>query len=349
MSQLNDYNGREVLITGGMGMIGSTVAHQLVEYGANVTIVDSCLAPYGANLANLEGIESSVQVNIADIRDVSAMNENVKNKDVVFNFAGQVSHNDSLTSPELDMDINYKGHVNLLEACRRNNPGVRVLHSGSRLQFGRIVSNPVAENHPSSPLTPYAVNKQAAENYYLFASRVPPRLESVCFRIANPYGPRSQMKHSKYNMINWFIRQAMENKEITIFGDGSQIRDYIYVEDLAAAFAAAGIQEFPADGPNGHVYNVGSGQGTRFIDMARMVIKSVGRGSINLVEWPEAYQNVETGDFVTDISKIKSELSWQPAVELQDGIDRTVRFFEDAGPKYWSASERMTVPTTPQM
>lgn len=322
--------GKKVLITGGLGMIGSTLAHKLVTHGADVTLMDACIEPYGANLFNIHDIQDSVRINISDIRDKESMKILVKDKDIIFNLAGQVSHNDSLENPYLDADINYIGHLNVLECIRKHNPGAVVLHAGSRLQFGRIEGSPVNETHPIRPRTPYALNKAAAENSYRFYFEIH-GIRCVLFRIANPYGPRSQMRHSKYSMINWFIRQAIEGRPIRIFGDGRQIRDYIYVEDLADAFISASV----TSACYGEVYNVGSGIGTRFRDMVETVVETVGSGSAEYVPWPETYINVETGDYVTDITKLCSTTGWKPLTELPSGIRETVEYYRICGSQYW--------------
>jgi UDP-glucose 4-epimerase len=322
--------GKRVMITGGLGMIGSTIAAKLAAAGAEVTLVDSCIEPYGANLFNVRDIRDRISVNISDIRDRESMKVLVRGRDIIFNLAGQVSHNDSINDPYLDADINYIGHLNVLECLRRYNRDAVVLHAGSRLQFGRIERNPVDENHPLRPRTPYALNKTAAENTYRFYHDTH-GIRTVSFRIANPYGPRSQMKHSKYSMINWFIRQAMENKTITIFGDGSQVRDYIYVTDLADAFIAAAAT--PAC--HGEAFNVGSGTGSSFLDMVRTVLGTVGGGRMAFVPWPETYINVETGDYVTDIGKLCSATGWRPSTGLADGIGATFEYYRTNQEHYW--------------
>lgn len=321
---------KKILITGGLGMIGSTLTHKLIDLGAEVTLVDSLIKPYGGNLFNIKGVENVVKVNISDIRDKESIKILVENKDIIFNLAAQVSHNDSLKNPYLDADINYIGHLNVLEAIKNHNPTAKVLYSGSRLQFGKIFNNPVAEDHPLKPLTPYALNKTAAENLYLYYHRVFDIPVSI-FRIANPYGPRCQMQHSKYAIINWFIRNAMEGKEIVIFGDGDQIRDYIYVEDLADAFILASLREKIS----GDVFNIGSGIGTKFKEMVQMVVDRVGNGKIKHVPWPSNYMNVETGDYITDISKIKRLLKWKPKINLEEGIDKTYHYYKEFKQYYW--------------
>jgi len=326
----NKIRGKEVLITGGLGMIGSTIARKLAKYGARVTLMDACIEPYGANFFNTDDIRDIIKLNISDIRDKESIKILVRNKDVIFNLAAQVSHNDSIENPLLDADINYIGHLNVLEALRNYNTKAVILHSGSRLQFGRNESVPVGENHPLKPRTPYALNKTAAENSYFFYQEMY-GINCVVFRIANPYGPRSQMKHSKYSMINWFLRQVMENHSITIFGDGSQIRDYIYVDDLADAFIAASVNEQCY----GHAFNVGSGRGTRFSEMAETIVKVAKSGNVEYVPWPEDYVNVETGDYITDISKICSFIDWQPMTDLKTGIEQTFEYYRKYKSHYW--------------
>ena len=322
--------GKKVMITGGLGMIGSTIAHLLVKYNAEVTIVDACLESYGANLFNLNSIQNRVEVIIADIRDKEAMRFLIKGKDIIFNLAAQVSHNKSISDPLLDAEINYIGHLNILDNIKKINPKARVLYPGSRLQFGPIEKIPVNESHSLRPKTPYAFNKTVAENMYLFYHEIY-GISSVILRISNPYGIHCQMKHSEYSIINFFIRQAMENKALMVFGDGNQLRDYLYVEDLARVFVLAAVKENIA----GEVFNVGSGVGTRFKDMANMVARVVGKGKVEHVPWPEDYLNVETGDYITDITKVSKILDWQPLVNLEEGIIKTFQYYEKYKDKFW--------------
>jgi len=324
------YTGRKVLITGGLGMIGSTIARKLVEGGARVTIMDSCVEPYGANFFNVNEIRDRVEVHISDIRDKESIKILVRKKDVVFNLAGQVSHNDSMENPFLDADINYIGHLNVLEGLRKYNRDAVVVHAGSRLQFGRNDYIPVDEKHPLRPRTPYALNKTAAENSYLFYHDIH-GIRCVLFRIANPYGPRSQMRHCKYSMINWFIRLAMEGNTIKIFGDGEQLRDYIYVEDLADAFIAAAADQKC----HGELFNIGSGVGTKFKDMVAAILVSVGSGASEYIPWPANYVNVETGDYVTDIRKLHKAIDWKPKTDLAAGIRETHAFYKKYRQHYW--------------
>jgi nucleoside-diphosphate-sugar epimerase len=271
----------------------------------------------------LQGIRNKVGISITDIRDKEAIKYLVRDQDIIFNLAGQISHNQSIDDPFLDADINYIGHLNVMESLKRYNPEAKILFSGSRLQFGPIKENPVNENHPLRPETPYAFNKSVAENMYRFYYEVY-GIPSVIFRIANPYGIRCQMKHSYYSIVNFFIRQAMEDKKLTIFGDGEQLRDYIYVGDLADAFLLASI----SDEASGQIFNVGSGNGTKFKDMVKTVVDVVGNGEVVFAPWPDKYLNVETGDYFTDITKISEILNWHPSTKLRDGIKETYLFYK---------------------
>jgi len=318
------FRDKRVLITGGLGMMGSSLAIDLIRWGAKVTLLDALIEQYGANFYNIEKIKNSpnLQVIIADIRDKLAIEDSVKHKDIIFNLAGQVSHNDSLENPLLDLDINYRGHVTVLEACLKNNRSAKIFYAGSRLQYGNTQRIPVDENHPRNPLTPYATNKNAAEDYSNYCHK---RfgLKTVVFRIANPYGPRCQIKHNKYGIVNFFIKQALEGNEIRIFGDGRQIRDYLYIDDLTKAFLFAAIP----NQTNGEVYNVGSGVGISFAEMASKIVSIVGKGKLKHVKWPAEYINVETGDYISDIGKIQKHTGWNPSFSLEEGIRRTVEYY----------------------
>lgn len=320
---------KNILITGGLGMIGSTLAIKLVQTGHNVTLSDAFIKPYGSNMVNIKPIKDKVTIERADIRDTDAMSMLVRKKDIIFNLAGQVSHNEAMTDPFLDTDINYTGHINVLECVRKYNPETIIFHAGTRLQYGRIDKNPVSEDHPLRPRTPYGVNKSAAEMMYGYYHDVY-GIRSIAVRIANPYGPRSQMKHSRYSMVNWFIRQAMEEHEIQIFGDGSQLRDYIYVEDLADAMIALSLKGEAL----GKVFNIGSGKGISFITMAETVIDIVGRGRVHCVSWPDDYTNIETGDYWLDINRISNITDWIPVTNLSTGIEQTVKYYTDLLPEY---------------
>jgi len=324
------YAGKRILITGGLGMIGSSLARLLVPLGAKVTILDALLPLYGGNRYNLQGIEDRVEVTVGDVRDPAAVEAAIAGRDVIFHLAAQVSYIDSLTDPLLDLDINCRGSLLLLEACKKLNRPARIVFTGSRMQYGRIAYNPVDEHHPAEPLMTYGIHKLAVEKYHLMYFQNY-GLPTSCVRISNPYGPRQQMKHGKYGIINWFVRLAMTGQPIRVFGDGAQVRDYIYVEDVARALLAVGAATDAA----GEVFNVGSGRGVSFIAMVEEVLRAVGTGRVERVPWPKDYQNVETGDFVANVGKIFSRLGWRALVDLPEGIRRTVAYYRTHGTHYW--------------
>lgn len=319
---LNQYRGKRVLITGGLGMIGSSIAQKLVSLESEVTLVDSMMVPFGANHFNIQGIRDKVKLSAADIRDPEIITPLITETDIIFNLAAQVSHNDSLDDPVKDAAINYNAHLQMLETIKKHNPKAVVIHAGSRLQYGKTESVPVSEDHPMKPLTPYALNKMAAEQMYLYYHRCY-SIPVILFRIANPYGPRGQIRHSKYCIINWFIHEAIRDNEITVFGDGNQIRDYIYIDDLIDAMILAAV----TPEAYGEVMNLGSGEGTRFIDMAKKVVSITGSGRVSQVPWPDSYINVETGDYISDISRIKNLVGWNPSISLDQGIEDTCSYY----------------------
>lgn len=319
-----------MLITGGAGMIGSTIARLAVSHGAQVTILDALLPLYGGNLFNLQDILPHLTFVQGDIRDGELMRRVVAGCDFIFSLAGQVSYVDSNTDPLLDLDINCKGHIQVLDACRSVNPRARLFFASSRFVYGRIEYNPVGENHPFNCLSIYGIHKLAGEKYYRFYHEAY-GLPTVSARIANPYGPRQQMKHSKYGIVNWFIRLALEGQPLTVYGDGLQCRDYIFNEDLAEAAICLAV----TPGTEGQVYNLGTGTGMALIDMAHIVAAAVPGTEVKQVEWPADRYFVETGDYISDISCISQATGWRPRTSLEEGVARTVDHYRRYREKYW--------------
>jgi UDP-glucose 4-epimerase len=327
----NDYANKKVLVTGGLGMIGSNIVVELVKLGAEVSILDAMLPLYGGNFFNIEEVKDQVTVNVADIRDVSALNYLVRDVDIIFNLAAQVSYIDSQTDPLLDLDINCKGHLLLLEACRVYNPDVKIIFSGSRLEYGEITGkDKVSEDHALRPKSFYGIHKVVGEFYHLMYHKLH-GIRSVAFRIANPYGIRHQMKHSKYGVVNYFIKKAIEGETIEIFGDGRQLRDYIFVHDIVSAMLSAGI----TDAADSEVFNLGSGNSISFLEMAQTVVNVVGKGALIEIPWPENYKIIEGGDFDCDITKAKKLLNWNPGYKLDEGIEKTVNYYMENKAFYW--------------
>ncbi|MHB8094341.1 MAG: NAD-dependent epimerase/dehydratase family protein [Candidatus Aminicenantales bacterium] len=327
---LDDLRRTRILITGGAGMLGSAIARLASSHGAQVTIVDALLPLYGGNLFNLHGIADKITFIKGDIRDRDCLRAALKDQDLIFSLAAQVSYVDSNLDPFLDMDINCRGLVNILEECRSSAPKAKIVFSSSRFVYGRITSNPVDEKHPFNCLSIYGIHKLAGEKYHRFYYDYH-GLKTCSLRISNPYGPRQQMKHSKYGILNWFIRQALEQKPLTIYGDGMQKRDYVYVNDLAEAFLAAGL----SDATTGGVYNVGSGTGTAFLDMAGSIVANVPGSEIKMLEWPQDRYFVETGDYISDITRLSEDTGWRPRTPIAEGIKETIDYYVRYRPEYW--------------
>ena len=321
------FAGKKVLVTGGFGMIGSSLAHRLVPAGADVTLL---VRPESraALRVNVAGIEE--RLHVVEVDDSRALDDIVGGQDLVFDLAGRASHPDPARAVRLGLEANYASHVELVEACLRANPGAKLLFAGSRLQVGRALANPVREGHPLAPTTPYAVHKAAAELYLSYAYRVH-GLRAVSLRLTQVYGPRGQMRHAGHGIVNWFLRQALEGRALTIFGDGEQIRDYLYVDDAVDGFLAAAAS--PAT--DGNVYNLGGGAPTRFVEMARAVIDVTGRGELVFQPFPEAAARAETGDFWADIQKLGRDAGWSPRVGLREGLERSKAYYERHRADYW--------------
>ena len=328
------YRHRRVMITGGLGFIGSTLAHQLVSLGAQVLVVDSLIPEYGGNLFNIAGLENRLRVNIADVRQQSTMNYLVRDQDVIFNLAGQVSHIDSMQDPYTDLEINCRSQLFILEACRRNNPGVKVVFAGTRQVYGRPESLPVTEHHLVKPTDVNGINKAAGEYYHLLYNDVF-GVRACSLRLTNVYGPRQLIKHNRQGFIAWFIRLAIENREIQIYGDGSQLRDFVYVDDAADAFLRAGA----TDASNGQVFNVGGAQPISHRDLVELLLSVAGTGRYRFVEWPPEKKAIDIGDFYADSSRIRRTLGWVPSTPLREGLRRTVEFYRARLHEYVTAAD----------
>jgi UDP-glucose 4-epimerase len=316
------YRGRRVMITGGLGFIGSNIARRLAELGADVLLMDSLIPDFGGNFFNIDGIADRVRVNIADVRQESTMNHLVRDREVIFNLAGQVSHIDSMRDPYTDLDINCRSQLSILEACRKFNPGVKVVFAGTRQVYGKPDSLPVTEDHLVRPSDVNGINKAAGENYHILYNNVF-HVRACSLRLTNVYGPRQLIKHNRQGFIGWFIRLALEGREIQIFGDGSQIRDFVYVEDAVDAFLRAGA----SDSVNGHVFNVGGSEPTSHSDLVRLLIDVAGAGSVRHVPWPEDKKAIDIGSFYADSSRFHRTVGWAPRVPLRAGLTQTIEYY----------------------
>ena len=320
---------KKILITGGLGFIGSSIAHACVRHGAQVTLLDACIEPYGWNLANIETIRKDVEYIKGDVRDRELMKKVVPRQDIVFHMAAQVGREISMEKPELDTDINCNGTLNVLEACRISSRGVKVVFAGSRGQIGEPRYLPVDEQHPQNPTDVYGINKMAAEQYLFLYSHVY-GFPVVSLRLNNVYGPRCQMHAGFYGILNWFMANAMNGKPITVYGAGQQTRDYVYIDDVVDAFVRAAI----SDRANNEVFFVGSGVETVFLDMVKEVVRAVGRGEIVHVPFPVAREKIDIKRFVVTCTKIEKALAWRAQVPLASGVKQTAEYYAKHLPAY---------------
>jgi UDP-glucose 4-epimerase len=321
-----------VLITGGLGFIGSHLAKQLVDLGADVTIVDSLIPDYGGNHYNVRDIDDRVRVNYSDIRDPWSIRYLIHDKEIIFNLAGQVSHIDSMTDPQTDLDINCKSQLALLEACRENNPSVRVVFAASRQQYGKPRFVPVTEDHPLAPVDVNGINLVAGESYHLLYNDVY-GVRAVSLRLTNTYGPHLLMKHGRQGFIAVFIRRAIEGKDIEVYGDGSQLRDFTYVSDVVAAFLTIALVEEAY----GSAFNLGGLEPVPLLDVARLCQELADSGGeVETVPWPEDRKKIDIGSIYLDHTRLTAIAGWRPTVQLRKGLSETIDFYREHQRYYWS-------------
>jgi len=311
---------RRTLVIGGFGFIGVNLSQRLRELGARVTIVTRSRDRHPGATSGAEA--RGIRVVEGDLRDAAAMRSAVTAQDVVFNLAGQSGAVRSMEDPWTDLDVNCRGNLVLLEALRRENPGAKLIFVSSRLTYGRVGPEPVTEDHVPDPLCVHAVHKLAVEQYLKLYGQIY-GLAWTAARLTNPYGPGQPPERTAYGIVNRMIHQAIAGDALTVYGDGLQRRDYICVDDVVTALVS--MSESPTSA--GRTYNVGSGVGTPLVDMARSIGAIAGGGRVEFVPWPALAGQIETGDFVADITRIRRELGWEPRVALADGLERTVAFY----------------------
>jgi len=319
---LSYYQQKNVLITGGLGFIGSNLAHHLVRLGAKVLLVDSLIPTYGGNFFNVTGIEDQIRVNIADMRDEHGLRYLVQGQEIIFNLAGQVSHTDSMKDPFTDLEINARSQLSLLEACRHGNPSVKIVFASTRQIYGKPEYLPVDERHPLQPVDVNGVNKLAGEWYHILYHNVHD-LKTVSLRLTNTYGPRMRVKDARQTFMGWWLRQIVEGRPFQVYGDGHQMRDFNYVDDAVNALLLAGCQ----DNAIGKIYNLGGRRSIRLIEMAELLVEINGGGSYKLVSFPAERKRIDIGDYHGDYRKIRQDLGWEPNVGLREGLTRTLAYY----------------------
>ncbi|MEK9207730.1 MAG: NAD-dependent epimerase/dehydratase family protein [Patescibacteria group bacterium] len=333
MSQrLSRYKNKKVIITGGLGFIGSTLAIKLVELGAKVTLIDSLVPNCGGNIFNVNPVKDKVKINISDVRDRESMNYLVQNQDIMFNMAGTLSHIDSMTDPFMDLQINCVAQLSILEACRWHNPNIKIVWAGTRNQYGRAQYLPVDENHPQNPTDINGINEIAGEQYHMLYHRIY-SIKSCSLRMTNTFGPRHQMRHPRQGVLNWFIKQLIDNQKITLYYPGTQIRDINYIDDVVEALLLAGI----SDKSWGEAYNLG-GIPMGLKDFVELAIKIYGKGQYQIVPYPKDKQPIEIGDYTANWKKINSHLDWEPSTSLEVGIKQTFKYYLKNKKYYWDNS-----------
>ena len=324
------YHGQSVLITGGLGFIGSNLARALVGAGAEVVLVDSLIPEYGGNRANIAGVEDRVTVNISDVRDEHSLPSLIRGQDLVFNLAGQTSHLDSLHDPYTDLEINCRAQLSILETVRQENPEAKVIFASTRQLYGRPRYLPVDEQHPLAPVDPNGVNKAAGESYHLVYGEIY-GLRCSVLRLTNTYGPRMRVKDDRQTFLGTWLRLAVEGEELLVFGDGTQQRDFTYVDDAVEAFLLAGASAES----DGEVFNVGGEPPVSLGELAELLVELAGAGSWRLVPFPAERRTIDIGDYFADDAKIRSRLGWEPRVGLREGLERSLAYYRDHGADYW--------------
>jgi UDP-glucose 4-epimerase len=330
--QFGEYKGRSVLITGGLGFIGSNLARRLVEIGdVEVTVIDALLPDQGGNLFNLDGVADRVKVVAADVGDDAVINHLVGGVDYVFNLAGSTSHVDSMLYPHRDLELNCASQLTLLEACRQFNPHVKVVLTSTRQVYGKPVYLPVDEEHRLAPPDINGIHELTLENYHLLYHRIY-GLRAVLLRLTNVYGPRQLLHHNRQSFIAWFIRRAIDGEVIELFGEGRQRRDLNYVDDVVEALLLAGA----AEAAEGEIFNLGGTEPVSLAELARELIRITGCGSVCAVPFPPERQLIDIGNFHASYEKIERALGWRPRTPLLEGLARTVKFYREHRGQYWN-------------
>jgi UDP-glucose 4-epimerase len=328
MAEGSAFDSTDVLITGGLGFIGSNLARRLVGLGANVTVIDSLIPEYGGNRFNVSGIEDRISVNISDVRDTHSMRSLVVGKDYLFNLAGQTSHMDSMTDPFTDLEINCRAQLSILETCRAHNPDIKVVFASTRQIYGKPDYLPVNEEHLLRPTDVNGINKMAGEWYHILYNNVY-GVRASALRLTNTYGPRMRIKDARQTFLGIWIRLLLEGKPFEVWG-GNQLRDFTYVEDAIDALLVAASE----DTANGRAYNLGGCEVVSLEQLAKLLVQTNGSGAFELREFPTERKRIDIGDYYADDHLIENELGWRPVTELAQGLSASLAYFREHLPKY---------------
>jgi UDP-glucose 4-epimerase len=322
------FRGRRVLITGGLGFIGSNLARELVRLGAKVTVLDALIPEYGGNRRNLAGLGGKLRVKIGDVRDRAHLPALVRGQEFLFNLAGQTSHMDSMTDPDTDLEINCRAQLSLLEVCRQHNPGVRVVFASTRQIYGRPEYLPVDERHPLRPVDVNGINKLAGEEYHLLYSAVH-GVRSTVLRLTNTIGPRMRVKDARQTFLGVWVKQVLSGEPFEVWG-GAQLRDFTYVDDAVEALLLAAAKPAAV----GRVYNLGGSGRLSLRELADLVVAAAGGGRYVVRKFPADRRKIDIGDYYADDRLIRRELGWKPRTDVREAVARTVEFFRAELPHY---------------
>jgi UDP-glucose 4-epimerase len=323
------FKGKKVLITGGLGFIGSNLAHYCVELGADVNVYD-CLEPRsGGNLYNIQSIEKDITLSFQNIENFTELSKAVIGQDFIFNCAASTSHSSSMTEPWKDLDVNGKSVINLLEAIRRFNPSARLVHLGTSTQVGKLIYQPADEKHPEFPRDIYSANKSVSEKYILLYANAH-NLRSSVVRFANIYGPRAGIHTPDLTFNNFFVGLALQNKPITVFGEGTQKRNIMFVQDAVISLVEVALSEETI----GETYFAVSDEHLSLAETAERTVKYIGKGNVIFVPWPEGKEKVDVGDAIISNEKLKKKISWSPTYSFEKGMLITKNYFENCLNKY---------------
>ena len=330
------YRDRRVLVTGGLGFIGSNLAQRLVRLGAQVLIIDSLVPDHGGNIYNIANIRDKLTVNITDVRDQHAINFLVRGQDYIFNLAGQVSHIGSMEDPLTDNDINARSQIYLLEACRQHNPNARVVYSSTRQFYGVPQYIPVDEAHPVQPTDVNGITKWAGEQYHLVYHRAH-GIPTTALRLTNVYGPRQVLKDAEGRMgvIYHFVRKVLAREKLRVFGTGEQLRDYVYVDDVVEALLLAGGH----DEAIGQVFNVGGLRPISHLQLVQHLLEAAGLPNdwYDLVPFPPERKAIDVGSVYLDSTRIQQAIGWAPTTDLAEGLAQTFAYYREHKDAYWDA------------
>ena len=314
---------KKILITGGLGFIGSNLARRLVELDNEVTVVDSLIPEYGGNIRNVVGIRDKITINLSDIRDEHSINELIKGRDYIFNLAGQTSHLDSMENPFTDLDINAKAQLSILEACRKHNPDARIVFASTRQIYGRPKYLPVDEKHPRHPVDVNGINKIAGEQYHILYNEVYGIASSV-LRLTNTYGPRMRITDARQTFLGIWIKNLLQGKPIQVFGDGEQRRDYNFVDDVIDALLLSATSKDAI----GRAFNLGGPDPLSLKETAKLMCNQIEGAKFEIIPFPEDRKAIDVGDFICDYSAFSNSFGWQPKSTFEEGISKSLDFFK---------------------